>query len=484
MRLKKILKEIGHNADRYVDIDIKGISDNSKYVREGFLFLALKGERLDGYDFIQEAIDRGARVVVSYKDFIAPCGVVKIIVENKREVASDIACAYFENPSRRLKIVGITGTNGKTTTSYLISNIFEQAGFGTGLIGTINYKIGNRTIPAVNTTPGAIELQGYLSEMLGDGLEFVVMEVSSHSLQQERVRNIKFSSAVFTNITQDHLDYHKTFEDYFEAKARLFNLLEEGARAVINIDDEYGKRLMESLKTKPITYGIKADSDIKSKIHKMDIGGSIFEVLSPYGKFEIKTKLIGLHNIYNIMAAIGVGILFGIEEEHIKKGVETLEGVKGRLEELSYGQPFKVFIDYAHTDDALRNILGILKPLTRGRLIVVFGCGGDRDRAKRPLMGRVATEFADYVIITNDNPRSEEPTLIANEICNGFIDNFRNYTVILDRYSAIKEALRVAKNDDIVVIAGKGHETYQVLKDKVIHFDDKEVVESILLNKA
>lgn len=481
MRLKKLLCAIGHNANGYEDIFIKGVTDNSKMVKEGYLFIALKGEKQDGYNFIQEAIAKGARVILSHKDFIAPRGLVKILVENKRDITSNLASAYFENPSRYLNIIGITGTNGKTTTSYLIKNILEAAGFKTGLIGTISHRIDGRIIPANNTTPGAIELQGYLAKMRKNKLMFAIMEVSSHSLEQSRVKNIEFSCAVFTNMTQDHLDYHKTLENYFKAKEKLFGLLKEYGKAVINVDDEYGKKLTQGLRGKTLSYGIKTPSDITAKIHNMDTNGSNFKIRFPGGKLDIHTKLIGMHNVYNILAAVGVGICFDIEKECIKKGIESLGFVRGRLEEVSCGQDFKVFIDYAHTEDALKNILGILRYLTKGRLIAVFGCGGDRDRIKRPLMGKVASEFADYVVITNDNPRSEDPQLIADEITKGFHDSFKNFRVILDRAVAIKEALFFAKDTDTVVIAGKGHESYQILKDKRIHFDDKEEVEKILL---
>ncbi len=483
MRLNKLLKAIGHNANGYEDVSIKGITDNSKMVKEGYLFIALKGERQDGYDFIQEAIAKGAKVILSHKDFIAPSGLVKILVENKRHIAGELASAYFENPSIYLNAIGITGTNGKTTTSYLIKNIVEEAGFKTGLIGTISHRIGDRIIPANNTTPGAIELQGYLAKMRENKIKFAIMEISSHALEQNRVINIGFSCAVFTNMTQDHLDYHRTLEDYFKAKAKLFSLLKENGKAVINVDDEYGRKLAQGLRGKSLSYAIKTPSDITVEIHNMDTNGSDFEVRFPGGRLDIHTKLIGMHNVYNILAAAGAGICFGIEKEYIKKGIESLGFVRGRLEEVSCGQAFKVFIDYAHTEDALKNILTILRYLTKGRLIAVFGCGGDRDRIKRPLMGKVASELADYVIITNDNPRSEDPALITDEITKGFPDSFKNFKVIPDRCIAIKEALIMAKSADTVVIAGKGHEAYQIFKDRLIHFDDREEVEKILLRR-
>jgi UDP-N-acetylmuramoyl-L-alanyl-D-glutamate--2,6-diaminopimelate ligase len=480
MKLKILLKGAGISANGYADIEVNGIASNSKIVRKGFLFLALRGERFDGYDFIGEAIERGASVIVSHRDFIAPGSIVKIITNEGNDIASDLACAFFNNPSGSLKVIGITGTNGKTTTSYLIFNILEQGGFKAGLIGTIMYKIGDRNIPALNTTPGPVELQGYLSEMLERGINYAIMEVSSHSLEQGRVRNIKFASAVFTNITQDHLDYHKSFEGYYKAKAKLFGMLGEYGKGIINVDDDYGKRLLSDMGGKAITYGIDTPADITAKIYKMDMDGSIFEIILPSGRLDIHTRLIGTHNIYNILAAVSVGFLFGIEKERIRRGIESLDTVRGRLEEVLCGQPFKVFIDYAHTEDALKNILSILKPLTKGKLMLVFGCGGDRDKTKRPLMGKIAGKYSDYIIITSDNPRSEAPQAIADEICAGFEGSFDKYTVILDRLCAIKEVLKIAKSGDTVVIAGKGHETSQVLKDKIINFNDKESVEKIL----
>ncbi|MFH1778519.1 MAG: UDP-N-acetylmuramoyl-L-alanyl-D-glutamate--2,6-diaminopimelate ligase, partial [Candidatus Omnitrophota bacterium] len=380
--------------------------------------------------------------------------------------------------SDNIKCIGITGTTGKTTISYLFYIILTTAWHSVGIVGTINYRVGKRIIPATNTTPGPIELHNFMNEMVRNSIDFVAMEVSSHSLDQRRVEGIKYAVGIFTNLTGDHLDYHRTYDEYFDAKAKLFEGLDDGSYAVINVDDEWGRKLLKRSKGKITTYGIKSDAEFLATCTDLSLGGTKFVVEAPNRKMDISTKLIGLHNIYNITASIAAGVRLGLPLDLIKVGVENIVSVPGRLEAIDCGQPFKVFVDYAHTDDALYNVLFTLKPLISKRIIVVFGCGGERDRTKRPRMGRVASEFTDYIIVTSDNPRSEEPESIAKEIVGG-IEN-REHTIILDREQAINEALSKAKEGDCVLIAGKGHETYQVFKDRTVPFDDREVTRKIL----
>lgn len=480
MKLKELLKSVEYESpDLDIDdIEIEGIACDSRAIKRGYLFIAIDGTKLDGHKFANEAIDRGAIAVVVQKDVVLSDGFPKIYVKDSRVALAKIANEFYGRPSEKIKCIGITGTNGKTTISYLMDSILTTAGHRVGIVGTINYRVGKRIIPATNTTPGPIELHNFMNEMVRNSIDFVVMEVSSHSLDQRRVEGIKYAVGIFTNLTGDHLDYHRTFDEYFDAKAKLFEGLDDGSYAVINVDDEWGRKLLKRSKGKITTYGIKSDAEFLATCVDLSLGGTKFVVEAPNRKMDISTKLIGLHNIYNIAASIAAGVRLGLPLDLIKVGVENIVSVPGRLEAIDCGQPFKVFVDYAHTDDALYNVLFTLKPLISKRIIVVFGCGGERDRTKRPRMGRVASEFTDYIIVTSDNPRSEEPELIAKEIVAG-IEN-REHTIILDREQAINEALSKAKEGDCVLIAGKGHETYQVLKDRTVPFDDREVTRKIL----
>ncbi|MFN7171000.1 MAG: UDP-N-acetylmuramoyl-L-alanyl-D-glutamate--2,6-diaminopimelate ligase, partial [Candidatus Omnitrophota bacterium] len=408
-------------------------------------------------------------------------GVIFIGVKDTRHILAKLAANFYKHPSTKLKVIGVTGTNGKTTTTYLIESILKTAGFKTGLIGTINYRFGERVIPALNTTPGAVQLQELLFSMQREMIDYTVMEVSSHSLEQGRVDEIDFHAGIFTNLGMDHLDYHKTLENYFNAKAKLFTKLNSSSWAVVNIDDQWGKEMLIRTSAKTVTYGINKPADVEARRIHLHCEGSQFLVNTPYGEIEIVTPLLGIHNIYNILASISLGIAEKIPLEIIKSGIENISCVRGRLEPVDAGQPFKVFVDYAHTDSALKNVISSLKVLFRGRIIVVFGCGGDRCREKRPVMGKIASELADYVILTTDNPRSEEPEAIIRTIEKGFLRGFDRYQVILDRYAAIKEALSMAGEDDVVLIAGKGHEPYQIFKNVTVPFDDRIVVREILL---
>lgn len=481
MKLKDVLKGVAYKADRKCgDINIRNVADDSRKVSRCGLFVAVQGYSQDGSKFINDAIAAGARVIVTEKDFDAPKTVAKIIVADTRSAMSAIADNYYGHPSRKLKTVGITGTNGKTTITYIIEGIIKAHRRQAGVIGTINYRLRGRVIPAKNTTPGSLELQGMLNEMVRSKVDYAVMEVSSHSLDQGRVDRLLFDVGIFTNITSDHLDYHKTTANYFKAKAKLFDKLKKGGTAVLNKDDKKIASLAGSMKSKIVTYSVKGKADIAARDIELSMDGTRFTVKTPKGSFAIQTKLIGMHNVSNILAAVAAAYALKIPTAAIIKGVESVVSVPGRLEAVEAGQPFKVFVDFAHTEDALFNVLSLLRGVARKRIVTVFGCGGNRDKTKRPLMGRVACEYSDHVIITSDNPRFEEPGDIIGEIVDGVKDKFSNYDVVVARHEAIGKAFEHASDGDIVVIAGKGHENYQIVKDSVMPFDDRKVALELL----
>jgi len=481
-RIKDIFKGVKYRScANCAAVIVKKITVDSRKVKKGDLFIAARGHNTDGYKFIDKAIKNGARIVVSDRDFIAPESVKKIIVKDARKATPAIAGNFYNHPSKRLKIIGVTGTNGKTTITYLIESILNATKKKSGIIGTINYRITGKQIPAVNTTPGPLELQSLLYETLKKDAAYLVMEVSSHSLDQNRVDCVYFDVGVFTNITKEHLDYHRTVKNYFRAKTKLFTKLKKNGAAILNNDDRMVASLKGRINKKVITYGIKKSSDVMAKDIELSVGFSNFTVKTPNGTISIRTKLLGRHNISNILASIAASIALGIDLKEIKKGIEHFKIVPGRLEPVDLGQRFKVFVDYAHTEDALYNILSLLKDVTKsGKIITVFGCGGNRDRAKRPLMGDVACRFSDKVVITSDNPRFEDPMFIISEIEKGVKDEFTNYDIVPDRKEAIGKALRLAQEGDVVLIAGKGHEKYQIIKDKTLPFDDCEVAGCIL----
>ncbi len=483
MKLNHLLKGVGSVMIRGERrLDIENISYNSKQIKHSGLFFAIEGKNYNGYDFIDEAIERGAVSVAAEKDFVTYKSITKVIVEDIRKACALIAANFYSHPSQRVETTGITGTNGKTTTLYLIAAIMQYSGRNCGMIGTINYRIGNRLIPAVNTTPSPIMLQMFLREMEMSGITNCIMEVSSHALDQNRVDAIEFNKAIFTNLTSEHLDYHKDMKEYFSAKSKLFGMLKEDAVAIINSDDNYGRLLIQEHKNRVLTYGINNKSDVRA----FDIGtsckGASFKVETPKQVLDIETDLIGTYNIYNILAAISFAYSTGLKPSDIQEAIRSFKGVPGRLQrvEVCDNKGFSVFIDYAHTDDALLNVLSTLKKIAKGVIIVVFGCGGDRDRKKRPGMAKVAAEFADYVVITSDNPRSEDPEKIIDDVVQGLPKDFKNYKVCIDRKKAIEYAISIVKSNDMVLIAGKGHESYQIFKDTTIPFDDKKIVEEVL----
>ena len=498
MRIKQLIKALGNfsNYSNLADFEVSGISCNSKAVKDGFIFVAIRGNRQDGNKFIEEAIERGAKAIIvqSPSHPVCPTGRQVILsrrqagkstakipfirVKDTRKALAKLAAEFYGGPSSKIKVIGVTGTNGKTTITYLLEALLKEAEFLPAVIGTINYRFKDKIIPSKNTTPGPIELQSLLADMLKTGIDYAIIEVSSHALDQDRTLGIKFHSAVFTNLTQDHLDYHKTLENYFRSKAKLFENISPPAFAVINNDDKYGRRIKELTKARIITYGIKNKADIRARDIKFDCLHTEFKLLGAGLETDFRSRLIGIHNVYNILATVGWALQEGITPATIKSVLEGFSLVPGRLERIDFAGDFSVFVDYAHTEDALKNILKTLRPLTKKRIIVVFGCGGERDKTKRPKMGRLASELSDYAIITSDNPRSEDPMEIIRDIKRGIKKN--NYSVMPQRLDAIRESLSLAKPGDIVLVAGKGHENYQILKDRSIPFDDREAVKECL----
>lgn len=484
MRIKKLIKSLGNSICPHGinDFAVRGISCNSKDVRDGFIFVAVRGSRDDGNKFIDEAVGNGAKaVVISASALSPPCKKVSFItVFDTRKALAKLAVEFYGNPSSKIKVVGITGTNGKTTISYLLEGLLKEAGSSAGVIGTINYRFKDKVIASKNTTPGPIELQSILSDMFECGVRYAIMEVSSHALDQDRAGGVNFHSAIFTNLTQDHLDYHKTLSNYFKAKSRLFSSLSSDSFALINSDDKYSKKLKKITKAKVITYAIDSKADIVAKDIKFGPSHTEFRLVGFKDEISFKVPLIGKHNVYNVLAAIAWAKNEGIKKRIIKEAIEKFSSVPGRLERVNFNAGFSVFVDYAHTEDALKNIIQSLRQICKREIIVVFGCGGDRDKTKRPRMGYVVTELSDYAIITSDNPRSEDPQEIIKDIRKGITKN--NYCIIPQRYEAIKKSLSLAKPGDIVLVAGKGHENYQVVKDKAMPFDDREVIKECLMS--
>ena len=495
MKIQEIIKEVDLiNVNGSMEREISSVCYDSRKVDNGSLFVAIKGLKSDGHNFLGEAIKRGARAVVVENNSQLPTPDSRlptiITVRDSRKALALISANFYGHPSREMSVIGITGTNGKTTISYLINSILKVNGFKTGLIGTIDYRFDGEIIPSSHTTPESLDLQQLFKRIAGNGGKYCVMEVSSHSLELDRVYGTRFETGVFTNLTQDHLDFHGNLEKYFHAKARLFKEYEL-KKAVINIDDPYGRRLIKDIKSERIlTYGIKEDADVKADDINISINGLKFIANTLIGKLNIESRFLGMHNVYNILASVSTAILEGLSEKSIIKGIVLLETVPGRLEVINEGQDFTVLVDYAHTDDALKNVLKAAREIPHSKIIVVFGCGGERDRGKRPLMGKAAVEYSDFAIITSDNPRSEEPSKIIDEIEKGIKNppqippllkggeggfSGERYIKIPDRREAIEYAINNASKGDIVIIAGKGHEDYQIFKDKKIHFDDREV---------
>lgn len=489
MRLAKLLRGVDtRDGAAHGDLEISELAYDSRLVKPGTLFVAIHGEKTDGNKFVSDAVGRGAVAVISEQASPAtlPADFPWIQVADARKALAISAANFYARPAEVLKLVGVTGTNGKTTTSYLVDSILRAAGCEVGLLGTISYRLVRESRPAPNTTPESLDLQKHLAEIVRAGGTHAVLEASSHALALDRLWGCPFAVAIFTNLTRDHLDYHKTLEDYFAAKRRLF----EGtgaaspATGVTNTDDEYGRRL-SGLASRTLTYGLEPGADITTRKPALSLSGIEFTAETPAGKIEVRSKLVGRPNVYNILAAIGAGVALALPREVIAAGIAQLSAVPGRFERIEMGQPFLVVVDYAHTDDALRNLLATAEGLNPdGRIITLFGCGGDRDRTKRPLMGEAAGRASEIVVLTSDNPRSEDPLLIINDVIVGVQRTKAKLFVEVDRQKAIEVALDEARSGDIVLLAGKGHETYQVLRDRTIEFDDREVARTVLRHRG
>jgi UDP-N-acetylmuramoyl-L-alanyl-D-glutamate--2,6-diaminopimelate ligase len=486
MRLSDLINGIYNKPlpASYRDFEVLTVSCDSREEQKDGLFVALPGFKFDGRDFIKDAMDKGAKIIAKQggarvlENVSIPDHVCVLDVDDPKYFLHCIGQRFYGAPSDKIKTVGVTGTNGKTTVTYLIESIIHAAGKRCGVIGTVNYRIGTKIIPSKNTTPGFLDNQRYLAQLASLGVDYCVMEASSHALDQGRLEGIHFSAGIFTNLTQDHLDYHKGMDNYFKVKSLLFKNLSSQATSVINRDDDYGKLLLPLIKSKIITYAIDAQADVRAQNITYHLNGSHFEIVFPKSKIKIHTRFIGKHNIYNILAAFAWALSQGLAPEIVRRGIENLTHVPGRLEPVGNNNGFFVFIDYAHTEDGLFNVLKSLRAVTPAKIILVFGCGGDRDRTKRPKMASVACRLADHTIVTTDNPRSEDPQAIINEVITGFTK--KNYEICVDRKEAIGRALKMAQKDQIVLIAGKGHEDYQVFKDHTIAFNEREIVKECL----
>jgi UDP-N-acetylmuramoyl-L-alanyl-D-glutamate--2,6-diaminopimelate ligase len=494
---------------------VTGVAYDSRAVEPGNVFVALKGQRADGSRFVSQAVERGATAIVSEdsppSDISAPWSVVG----DARLALAILAAAHFEHPSAEMAVVGITGTNGKTTTAYLTAAIFEAAGTRCGILGTVAYRVGREVREATRTTPEAPDVQSLLRDMVVAGCGACAMEVSSHALSLRRVDGIRFAAGVFTNLTRDHLDFHADMEDYFNAKRRLFELLPPHAPAVINLDDPRGAALAAAV-PRPVTFAVNRAADVVPGPLSFSLEGLAFDIRTPRGGVQVRSPLVGRPNVYNILAAVATAMALDVPFDAIERGVRSLAGVPGRFEVVSSPRDeITVVVDYAHTDDALRNLLETARPLAKGRVVTVFGCGGDRDRTKRPLMGAVARRLSDVVVVTSDNPRSEDPKQIIEEICRGLVTDARlasssiarpsssngadrangsarfdivegrrsdepRVLTIVDRHEAIAQAIALARPGDLVMVAGKGHEKYQVIGNRTLAFDDADVARKAL----
>ena len=486
-----------------MSIEIEGVAYNSKQVERNAVFVAMKGQEVDGHDYIEEAIEKGARAVVLEDENRRIRGIPTVVVPNSRKALGTISTVFFRNPSAKMTLIGITGTNGKTTTTYLAESILRGAGFKTGVIGTIDYHFGGTAHRATTTTPESYDLQKILKHMLEEAVSHVIMEVTSHALHQHRIEGCHFDIGVFTNCTPDHLDYHKTMDHYFASKTSLFThflrkSLKPRSLSLINLDDPKGRLLWEKLYVPKMSYGLKGERNISAKDILSSLNGLSAMVITPRGNFPFSSPLLGEFNLYNILASVGIGLALKMDLEEVQGGIEALGGVLGRVERVDNEKGFHIFVDYAHTPDALERILKTMAGLKeRGRLITVFGCGGDRDRGKRPLMGAIAGRYSDLAVITSDNPRTEDPGTIIREIEEGMktesvheVDREalprefkeKGYVKVLERREGIRLAINLAKPDDVVMIAGKGHEDYQIIGRKRFSFDDRREVSEALRN--
>lgn len=469
MNLYKLFEDI--KKPEFSDTEVSMITDDSRKIQKDCVFFCVKGGSFDGHTKAAEAIEKGAAAVVTERDM----GLERqIIVENSRKAYGNACAAWFDHPERKLRFIGVTGTNGKTTMTNVIKHILTYAGFKTGLIGTIHNEIGDEIVSTQNTTPMAYEYMSLLDRMAKEGCDVVIMEVSSFGLVQYRTGPTRFDISVFTNLTQDHLDYHGTMEEYFKAKKMLFDI---SYVAICNIDDSYGRRLYDSINIPKYTFSRKSEADFFAHDIRLYSDKTVFKLCHDKKESDITVSMTGMFNVENITAAVAVCSEFGVTDEKITDALSVCRGVKGRCEIIPTGKDFTVICDYAHTPDALENVLASVKQYCQGRLICLFGCGGNRDRGKRPLMAQSAAKYADMLIVTSDNPRDEDPNEIISDILSGIKGTNCPYITVTDRKEAIFEALKTAGKNDIVLLAGKGHEDYQVLENNVhIHFDEREIV--------
>ena len=470
MKFYKLIENIAET--NLPDMEISSVTDNTKKVQKDSIFVCVKGGSFDGHDAAKEMLEKGAAVVITERDL--GLGDKQIITDNSRKFYGKLCAAWFDHPEKKIKIIGVTGTNGKTTITNVIKNILMSYGIKTGLIGTIRNEIGNEPVHTDNTTPMAFDYMQLLDKMVKADCKYAVMEVSSFGLVQNRIGPTHFDIGVFTNLTQDHLDYHKTMENYYQAKKMMFD---ECDFALVNIDDDYGKRLLSEISCPKASYGSSQEADYYSDAAKIKADGTSFWYCFDGKSKLVNMKMTGMFNVSNVTAAITVCMKAGIPLEHILETIADYNGVKGRCEIIPTGRDFTVICDYAHTPDAIENILQSVKQYTEGRLICLFGCGGNRDAKKRPLMAKAAAKYADRLIITSDNPRDEIPESIIDDILAGLKDSKIPFDVVVDRTEAIYHSLKIARKGDIIVLAGKGHEDYQVLPgNEHIHFDEREIV--------
>src|SRR6266550_93705 len=487
MQLKVLTRAIApRRVIGSLDREVESIAYDSRRVQGNALFVAIRGEKSDGHQFVDQAIEQGASVIVAEREISSPRATC-LVVDNSRPALADLSAAFYGMPAHKLKMAAVTGTNGKTTTTFLIKHICERTGMRCGLLGTVQYEIGDRILPAIRTTPEALDIQKLLAQIVNAGGRAAAMEVSSHALAQERTRGIEWDVAVFTNLTQDHLDFHRTMENYFEAKVKLFTALPEQKTkkktvTVINADDHYGQLLIDRIekKTPVVTYGM-GRADFRGSNYRMEFGGTSYQLDARGKSYLVRVPLIGRFNVANSMAALAAANALGINVREAVLSLGKSPQVPGRLEIVPAKRQFQVFVDYAHTPDALLNVMKTLRELEPHRLVVVFGCGGDRDRQKRPLMGEMVDQHADYAIVTSDNPRKEDPAAIIAEVEKGFRSN--HYEKIVERTKAIARAIELAQSRDIVLIAGKGHENYQEFSDHTVPFDDIQVARHALENR-
>jgi UDP-N-acetylmuramoyl-L-alanyl-D-glutamate--2,6-diaminopimelate ligase len=491
MQLETFLRATAvHDVIGKRDRAVESIAYDSRRVQRNGMFVALRGEKADGHQFIGQAVDKGASVIVTEREESAALAgaATCVIVANTRRALADFAACFYGRPALGLKIAGVTGTNGKTTTSFLIKHICEKAGLRCGLVGTVRYEIGERVLPATRTTPESLDLQELLALIADAGCRAASMEVSSHALAQERTRGIEWDAAVFTNLSQDHLDFHGTMENYFEAKAKLFTGLAQQEKkrkpvAIVNIDDRYGEQLLDKIdnqRTGIVTYGVSARAEFRASNYRMEFGGTSYQLDARGKSYLVRLPLIGRFNVSNSMAALAAAHSLGVSLRDAVTSLAKSPQIPGRLEMVPAKRQFQVFVDYAHTPDALLNVIKTLRELEPRRLIVVFGCGGNRDRQKRPLMAEVVERNADYAFVTSDNPRKEDPAAIIADTEKGF--RLHQHEKIVDRAEAIARAVEFAQARDIVLIAGKGHEAYQEFADRTIPFDDIQVARRAIEN--